>query len=88
VEELARYGVYHVDKIDFLTAYTRIRPTIFTQQNIQAGFWATGLIPYCLDRVLLLLNIYTPSPPQTAIEDNVAEQVATQTETLHTVAEL
>ena len=88
VEELARHGVYHVDKIDFLTAYTRIRPTIFTQQNIQAGFRATGLIPYCPDRVLSSLNIHTPSPPQTAIEDNVAEQVATQTETPHTVAQL
>jgi len=88
IQELARQGVYHIDKIDFLTAYTRIRPTIFTQQNIQAGFRATGLIPYCPDRVLSSLNIHTPSPPQTAIEDNVAEQVATQTETPHTVAEL
>jgi hypothetical protein len=31
VEELARQGVYHVDKIDFLAAYTRIRPIVFTQ---------------------------------------------------------
>ncbi|USP74406.1 hypothetical protein yc1106_01680 [Curvularia clavata] len=38
VDELARQGVYYIDKIDFLTAYTQIRPTIFTQQNIQAGF--------------------------------------------------
>ncbi|EMD58251.1 hypothetical protein COCSADRAFT_42016 [Bipolaris sorokiniana ND90Pr] len=32
VEELARHGVYYIDKIDFLTAYARIRPTIFTHQ--------------------------------------------------------
>ncbi|KAK1916402.1 hypothetical protein P3342_004221 [Pyrenophora teres f. teres] len=30
VAELARQGVYHVDKIDFLAAYTRIRPIVFT----------------------------------------------------------
>jgi hypothetical protein len=47
IQELARQGVYHIDKIDFLTAYTRIRPTVLTQQNIQAGFQATGLIPPC-----------------------------------------
>jgi hypothetical protein len=88
VEELARHGVYHVDKTDFLTAYTRIRPTVFTQQNIQAGFQATGLVPPCPDRVLSSLTIRTPSPPQTAIENSTTEQVAAQTETPHTVAEL
>jgi hypothetical protein len=34
VEELARYRVYYVNKTDFLTAYTQIRPVVFTQQNI------------------------------------------------------
>ena len=38
IEKLARQGVYHIDKIDFLTVYQQIRPTVFTQQNIQAGF--------------------------------------------------
>ena len=89
VEELARHGVYHVDKIDFLTAYTRIRPTVFTQQNIQAGFRATGLVPPYPDRVLSSLTVVrTPSPPQTTIDDNVAAQAAAQTETPHTVEQL
>jgi len=85
VEELARQGVYHVDKIDFLTIYTRIRTAVFTQQNIQAGFQATGLVPLCPDRVLSSLTVVrTPSPPQTTTENNAA----TQTETPHTVAQL
>jgi hypothetical protein len=42
---------YHVDKVDFLTIYTQIRPTVLTQQNIQTGFQATGLIPPCPDTV-------------------------------------
>jgi hypothetical protein len=93
VEELARHGVYHVDKTDFLTAYTRIRPTVFTQQNIQAGFQATGLVPLYPDRVLSSLTVVrTPSPPQTAIDNNITAQAvaqaAVQTETPHTVAEL
>ena len=89
VEELARHGVYHIDKIDFLAAYTRIRPIVFTQQNIQAGFRATGLVPPCPDRVLSSLTVArTPSPPQTATDNNTTAQAATQTETPHTVAEL
>ena len=89
IEELARHGVYHINKTDFLTAYTRIRLTVFTQQNIQAGFQATGLVPSCPDRVLSSLTIVrTPSPPQTTIDNNVAAQVAAQTETPHTVEQL
>ena len=88
VEELARQSLHHVDKTDFLTVYTRIRPTVFTQQNIQAGFRATGLIPPCLDRVLSSLTVVrTPSPPQTATENNVAD-IAWQAGTPHTVAQL
>jgi hypothetical protein len=89
VEELARYGVYHVNKTDFLTAYTRIRPVVFTQQNIQAGFRATGLVPLCPDRVLSLLTVArTPSPPQTTTDSNAAALAAAQPETPHTVAEV
>ena len=89
IEELARYGVYHIDKIDFLTAYKRIRPKIFTQQNIQAGFQAAGLVPLCPDRVLSSLTVArTPSPPQTTTDNNSVAQAAAQTETPHTVAEL
>jgi hypothetical protein len=89
VEELARHGVYHIDKTDFLTAYARIRPTIFTQQNIQAGFQATGLIPPCPDRILSSLTVVrTPSPSQTTVDNNIAAQTVAQTETPHTVAEV
>ena len=89
VEELAQHGVYHVDKIDFLAAYTRIRLKIFTQQNIQAGFRATGLVPPYPDRVLSSLTVVrTPSPLQTTIDDNVVAQAAAQTETPHIVEQL
>ena len=89
IEKLARQGVYHIDKIDFLTVYQQIRPTVFTQQNIQAGFQAAGLVPLCPDRVLSSLTVArTPSPPQTTIDNNTTAQAAMQTETPHTVVEL
>jgi len=85
IQELARQGVYHVDKIDFLTIYRQIRPTVFTQQNIQAGFQATGLIPPCPDRVLSSLTVVrTPSPQATTADNNVAWTA----ETPRTVAQL
>ncbi|RYN73803.1 hypothetical protein AA0119_g13609, partial [Alternaria tenuissima] len=85
IQELARQGVYHIDKIDFLTAYTRIRPTVLTQQNIQAGFQATGLIPPCPERVLSSLTVVrTPSPPGTTADNNVAWTA----ETPRTIAQL
>jgi hypothetical protein len=85
IQELARQGVYHVDKVDFLTIYTQIRPTVLTQQNIQAGFQATGLIPPFPDRVLLSLTVvWMPSPPATTADNNVAWTA----ETPRTVAQL
>jgi hypothetical protein len=85
VEELARQGVYHVDKVDFLAVYIRIRQTVFTQQNIQAGFQATGLVPLYPERVLSSLTVVrTPSP----LQINAGSSAITQAETPHTVAQL
>jgi hypothetical protein len=73
VSELARNRIFHVNKQDFLSIYKRIRPTVFTEQSIQAGFQATGLILYCPDRVLSSLTVVrTPSPPATTADNNVA----------------
>jgi hypothetical protein len=84
IQELARQGVYYIDKIDFLTIYTQIWPRVFTEQNIKTGFEATVLIPYCLHCVLLLLTVVqTPSPPVTT-----ADNVAWTAETLRTVDQL
>jgi hypothetical protein len=72
IQELARQGVYYIDKIDFDTIYTQIWLRVFTEQNIKAGFEATVLIPYCLHCVLSPLTVVqTPSPPATTA-DNVA----------------
>jgi hypothetical protein len=69
VSELARRGVFHVDKLDFLWIYTRIRLIALSEQNIKAGFQATGLIPFSPERVLTCLTVVrTPSPPGTAAD--------------------
>ena len=46
IAKLARLHVYHINKLEFLRIYPRIRPVVFIEQNIKAGFKATGLVPY------------------------------------------
>ena len=67
VQNLARQGIFHVDKSDFLGMYYNARTTIFNEQNIASGFRATGLILMNPDRVLSMLTFTkTPSPPSSS----------------------
>jgi hypothetical protein len=85
VSELARQGVFHIDKIDFLQIYLSIRETVFSEQNIQAGFRGTGLVPASAERVLSSLTVVrTPSPLGTAAD----AEAAWTSETPHTIAQL
>jgi hypothetical protein len=73
VSDLARQGVYHVDKLEFLWIYQKVRPIVLSESNIKAGFQATGLIPYCPDQVLSNLTVVrTPSPLRTAADTGEA----------------
>jgi hypothetical protein len=73
VAELARQGVFHIDKLDFLWIYQRIRESVLSDQNIKAGFLATGLIPYSPERVLSSLTVVrTPSPPGTTVDGSAS----------------
>jgi hypothetical protein len=85
VIELARQGVFYVDKDEFLSIYPRMRRSVLTEQNIQSGFRTTGLVPPCPDRVLsCLIVVRTPSPPGTAA---CAESIWTA-KTPHTTTQL
>jgi hypothetical protein len=57
-------SVNHIHKHEFLPLYRQARHTVLHQNNIQAGFAATGLDPYCSDRILAHLHTeyQTPSP--------------------------
>jgi hypothetical protein len=69
IGQLARLRVFHVDKDEFLYVYPRVRAQILSEQSIQSGFRATGLIPFNPDRVLSNLTVVrTPSPPAAGID--------------------
>jgi len=56
VEQIMYCGVNHINKHEFLLLYMQARQLVLHQNNIQAGFVATGLVPYSPDRVLRLLH--------------------------------
>ena len=58
-------GYNHIDKLDFLKAYIEAYKDVFTKENIQSGFRATGIVPFNPNAVLekLTLRPSTPTPP-------------------------
>lgn len=65
IKQKGRLGYNHIDKLDFLKAYPAAHQEVFTIENIQSGFRATGLISFNPRAVLdkLNLNLGTPTPP-------------------------
>jgi hypothetical protein len=65
IEQKGCLGYNHIDKLDFLKAYPAAYQEVFTIENIQSRFRATGLIPFNPKAVLdkLNLNLGTPTPP-------------------------
>ena len=66
VEQKARLGTNHIDKLDFLEAFPKARESTFKAETIRNSFAGAGLVPFDPDRVLRKLNIQlkTPTPPE------------------------
>ena len=68
VEQIMAGGVNYIDKHEFLPLYMQARQTALHQNNIQAGFIATGLVPYNPNRVLVQLHAkYQTLPPRSLL---------------------
>jgi len=63
VKQIMAGGVNHINKHEFLPLYRQARQTALYQNNIQAGFIATGLVPYSPNRVLAQLHAEYQTPP-------------------------
>jgi len=63
IEKLMRLRINHITKLEFMPAFGQAFKA-FTEQNIQAGFRATGLVPYNPERVISCLDLWlrTPTP--------------------------
>lgn len=85
VEQIMACGVNHIDKLEFLPLYQQARKLAISPSNIQAGFAATGLVPYSPNRVLSQLHAeyHTPTPPQRPQSNG-----SWTAETPHNIAEL
>ena len=53
VKQIIAGGVNHIDKHEFLPLYMQARQTALHQNNIQAGFAATGLVLYSPNYILV-----------------------------------
>jgi hypothetical protein len=62
---LANSHINSIDKLAFLAAFLAVHQSVFSSNNIKAGFRATGLVPLNAEVVLSKLEIKprTPSPP-------------------------
>ena len=79
-----RNGFNHIDKLDFLKAYSAAHRLVFTASNIQSGFAGAGILPFQRQTVLEKLNIQltTSTPPSS--RGSASSTLAT----LHTVYQL
>jgi hypothetical protein len=64
VEQLIRYGINHITKVEFLPAFQAAYTTSLTPNNIRSGFRAAGLLPYDPEAVISKLDVRlkTPTP--------------------------
>ena len=84
VQQIISRGVNHIDKREFLPLYRQARQTALHQNNILAGFAATGLVPYSPDRVLAQLHTKYQTPSPQRLQSNASWTA----ETPHNIAEL
>ena len=70
IQQLARNGVFHLDKTDFLANYQQARVAIHNEKTVLSGFRATGLIPFNSDRVLSAITITKTSSPELELTDS------------------
>jgi hypothetical protein len=65
VQNIARIGTTHINKLDFLNIYPTVYIATYKSSVIIDSFTGSGIIPYSPERVLQKLNIrpLTPSPP-------------------------
>ena len=52
-----RSYINHITKLEFLLAFKVAFNALIIKNNIYAGFWGAGLVPYNPDAVILKLNI-------------------------------
>ena len=78
IESLMRSYINYITKLEFLPAFRAAFDKAFTEDNICAGFRATGLAPFNLDAVLSKLNVVVVStPPPTAEQPTWVSQTPT-----------
>lgn len=69
VRDLARRRVFHIDKETFLPAFKDAFFDVFTEENCQKAFEASGLVPIDAQVVLDRLDIRLRTPPEVPLTE-------------------
>jgi DDE superfamily endonuclease/Tc5 transposase DNA-binding domain/helix-turn-helix, Psq domain len=89
IEDYQRLGVNHIDKQDFLEAFSLARITAYKPTTIISGFRGTGLVPFDPTQVLKRLRIErTPPPPPSSPISHTSRSSTFQPTTPRTVRQL
>lgn len=62
IDEFIKSNITHIDKSDFLTAFSPAFKTAITAKNAKAGFEGTGLVPFNPQEVISKLDIRLRTP--------------------------
>ena len=82
VEAHGRYNGTYIEKSDFLKFYQRARFRALCQENIDAAYRATGLIPFDPQRVYDKIGKPRPLTPKDQVLDEVMEQTEQEISTI------
>ena len=81
VRDLARHHVFHIDKEGFLPAFKDAFFDVFTKENCQKAFKASGLVPIDAQVVLDRLDVRLRTPPEIPLTTEALWQSKTPSNT-------
>jgi hypothetical protein len=71
VRDLARRRVFHIDKEGFLPAFRDAFFDVFTKENCQKAFEASGLVPTNAQVVIDRLEVRLRTPPEVQLPETL-----------------
>jgi hypothetical protein len=69
IENLIQLQINYITKLEFFPVFKDIFEAVFTEQNIKARFWATGLVLYNPENVLSYLDLRLKIPISLPVEE-------------------
>ena len=83
LNKLIRVGISYITKEDFFPAFRAVFDATITEQNIQAGFRGTGLVPLNAQRVISTLDVKLSTPTLSPTSSRSSQLLTSRTPKSH-----